>query len=63
MEVAVTPDAEVEADGTATEGEAVEVEQIGEGEAITAKQPIPDSHANRNETHNSLEFENAGVRA
>ena len=59
----VRPDAEeVEADGMATEGEVAEEEQIGEEEVITAKPPVPDNHANRNETHNSHGFANAGAR-
>jgi len=62
--VVVRPDVEeVEADGMATEGEVAEEEQIGGEEVITAKPPIPDNHTNRNETHNSHEFANAGARA
>ena len=59
--VVARPDAEVEADGMATEGEAVEVEQIGGEEVIMAEPPFPENHLNRNETHNSHEFENARV--
>jgi len=61
--VVVRPDAEeVEADGMATEGEVAEEEQIGEEEVITAKPPVAGNHANRNETHNSHGFANAGAR-
>jgi hypothetical protein len=61
--VVVRPDAEeVEADGMATEGEVAEEEQIGEEEVIMAKPPVPDNHANRNETHNSHGFANARAR-
>jgi hypothetical protein len=61
--VVVRPDAEeVEADGMATEGEGAEEEQIGEEEVITAKPPVPDNYANRNETHNFHGFANAGAR-